>query len=139
MTFAPFTAQLPWPPSVNNSRLPGIVGGRARLIRSKDSIAWTKTAAMHLLLWHVPKAALAVSLAVVIEARPIFRGRKDDLRRRDLDNLVKPVLDVLKQHGAIADDRWVDRIEVRRAQPCEGGLLIVTVLPHALITEGAKA
>ena len=77
--------------------------------------------------------ALAVPVSVSIVAHPARldrRGHRMDLRKRDLDNLVKPVLDVLKQHGALADDRWVDRIEVRRAPVCDGGVIRVTVAPY---------
>ena len=35
-------------------------------------------------------------------------------RRRDLDNLIKPMLDMLQLAGIVADDRWVDDIRLSR-------------------------
>ena len=35
-------------------------------------------------------------------------------RVRDLDNLIKPILDSLQKAGVIPDDRWVDVVEARR-------------------------
>ncbi len=44
-------------------------------------------------------------------------------RRRDLDNLIKPVLDLLVAGCVIADDRWVDEILIRRGTlPPKGGV-----------------
>lgn len=40
-------------------------------------------------------------------------------RRRDLDNAIKPILDMIVQHGLIEDDRWVDEITIRRVAPKE--------------------
>ena len=35
-------------------------------------------------------------------------------RRRDIDNIVKPTLDVLVKAGAVPDDRWCDYIRIER-------------------------
>lgn len=37
-------------------------------------------------------------------------------RRRDLDNLVKPILDALQHEGIIRDDRYVDHIHIERTE-----------------------
>ena len=35
-------------------------------------------------------------------------------RQRDLDNLVKPICDLLQYSGVLPDDRWVDEITMNR-------------------------
>ena len=35
-------------------------------------------------------------------------------RRRDLDNIIKPLLDSMQKVGVIADDRWVDYLVAER-------------------------
>ena len=35
-------------------------------------------------------------------------------RKRDIDNLIKPILDSLQKSLVIADDRWVDFVSARR-------------------------
>lgn len=47
-------------------------------------------------------------------------------RRRDLDNIIKPSVDMLQKAGIIADDRMVDRIEALRT-PGSRGTMTVTV------------
>ena len=37
--------------------------------------------------------------------------------RRDLDNTIKPILDMLTHHRIMLDDRWVDEIHARRVTP----------------------
>ena len=46
-------------------------------------------------------------------------------RRRDIDNGIKPVLDLLVRHSIVKDDRWVDELVVRRVATTEP--LVVTV------------
>jgi Holliday junction resolvase RusA-like endonuclease len=49
-------------------------------------------------------------------------------RRRDLDNIAKPVIDTLVKAfgGALPDDRWCDRIELDREGP--DGRVHVTIV-----------
>lgn len=35
-------------------------------------------------------------------------------RKRDIDNAIKPIADMLVRHSLIEDDRWVDEYRVRR-------------------------
>lgn len=54
------------------------------------------------------KTGLRVEMAVGIDYR------------RDLDNVIKPVMDALADAGVIPDDRYVDVIEARRDQSVDG-------------------
>jgi crossover junction endodeoxyribonuclease RusA len=49
-----------------------------------------------------------------------------DRRRRDLDNILKPLLDVMEEYGVVPDDEQIDVLTVRRRE--RGGYVIVNVL-----------
>ena len=51
-------------------------------------------------------------------------------RRRDLDNIAKPILDTLVASLGLPDDRWCDRIELDREGPV--GRAYVTIIGGAL-------
>ena len=50
-----------------------------------------------------------------------------DRRRRDLDNIQKPVLDALEHAGIYADDSQIDLLVTRRREAVPGGRLLVKV------------
>ena len=61
-------------------------------------------------------------IALALDASP------PDRRRRDLDNLQKPVLDALEHAGIYADDSQIDLLVTRRREVVPGGRLEVEVL-----------
>jgi len=48
-------------------------------------------------------------------------------RRYDIDNRIKPILDLLTKARVIDDDSLVDRIECHRMEPCKPGRALVRV------------
>ena len=50
-----------------------------------------------------------------------------DRRRRDLDNIQKPVLDALEHAGVYVDDSQIDLLITRRCEPTKGGRLEVRI------------
>jgi len=50
-----------------------------------------------------------------------------DKRRRDLDNMIKAVLDAMQHGGLYADDSQIDELYICRGEMIEGGMLIVDV------------
>ena len=48
-----------------------------------------------------------------------------DRRRRDLDNIAKPVLDVLEHAGVYEDDSQVDMLVTRRREPVRAGKVMI--------------
>lgn len=76
----------------------------------------------------------AVAEAVLLQARGIhLDGRlaltiivqPPDRRRRDLDNVLKGLLDAMQHSGLIADDGNIDILSIVRANPIQGGRLVV--------------
>lgn len=52
-----------------------------------------------------------------------------DRRRRDLDNLLKPLLDSLVHAGVVKDDSLIDDLRIVRKHPVVDGAVIVEVAP----------
>ncbi|MBK9187353.1 MAG: RusA family crossover junction endodeoxyribonuclease [Phycisphaerales bacterium] len=109
------TLTLPWPPSVNHyyRRV-----GNVTLI-SKEGRRFRKRVAGEVLLAGSPR--VEGRLAVWIVASP------PDLRRRDLDNVQKALLDALQHAGVYGDDSQIDRITVERGLQTSGGMVLVQV------------
>lgn len=88
---------LPFPPSSNN-----LFPGKERRFPSKAYKAWREAAGRMM-----PSAGR-------IDGPYILRLCLDrpDKRARDLGNLEKAVSDLMKTHGLIQDDRFMDRLEM---------------------------
>ena len=108
---------LPWPPSVN--RYYRNVAGVTKI--SAEGRAY-RAAVVNLLAEHRTVPPLAGAVAVDIEAH------MPDRRRRDLDNLLKGLLDALTHAGLWLDDSQVADLRIRRA-PTIGGMVKVRVTP----------
>lgn len=109
---------LPWPPSVNtywrhpsSGPLAGrhLISGKGRLYRALVQ------GICHL------KPNVAGALSVEIKAYP------PDRRTRDLDNILKSLLDSLVHANIIADDGNIDRLLIERQHVIAGGKVIVTI------------
>ena len=99
-------AALPWPPSVNSYwRSPPRLG---RTILSERGRAYREAAVQLLMVQRLHGRLTPGRLSIVLSAFP------PDERTRDLDNLLKPVLDVLTHAGTIEDDGQFDRLTIER-------------------------
>lgn len=86
------------PPSLNNL----FINAKKGRLKSPEYRAWQVRSVLHLRKqggWHVPGS---------IHVRVTFNRSET---RADLDNLVKPILDLLMAAGRISDDRNVRKIE----------------------------
>ena len=106
---------LPWPPTVNTYWRS--VGGRVLI--SRDGREYRKAIAELAAAEAWPKFGNA-RLSVAIEAW------MPDKRRRDLDNLLKSLLDSLTHAGVWDDDSQIDALAIWRA-PLIGGMCKVEV------------
>ena len=108
------TLTLPWPPTVNTYYRN--VNGQMKI--SEKGRAYRQTVADQVLIQRGAKQ-LAGRLHVAIDAHV------PDKRRRDLDNLLKSVLDSLTHAGCWLDDEQIDALMIVRAPI--GGMLKVRI------------
>lgn len=102
--------RLPLPPSTNmmfiNARN---ATGRGRF-PSPAYKAWKKSAANALTIaaWDMPSKPYAVTIRVNVN------------HQSDIDNRVKPILDLLVSHKVIVGDQWIDELHVYRDRTVDG-------------------
>lgn len=108
-----YSYTLPFPPSTN--RLWRIAG--KRMYRSKRYMEWIGECALALELEARPEIDYPFNIEIVA-------GRPDK-RRRDLDNLSKPILDVLQHCQVIKDDCFANRITMMWATDIEGAKVTI--------------
>ena len=131
------TLKLPWPPSINSMYQQGIIGGvhkkaRASMFLSQAGKDYRILALEAISVQRVPRNTLAGRLKVDAIAYP------PDARTRDLDNLWKSALDVLKHNQVITDDGHIDDLHVRRACQVTGGSFVITISEIAAAFESRQ-
>lgn len=124
---------LPWPPTVNTywrSIMSGPLAGRVLI--SERGREYRKHVAEQVLMLSIPRGVLTGKLAVDIHAMP------PDRRARDLDNLLKGLLDSLVHAGVLADDSDIDDLRIRRFGIRPGGeiQMRITEIPGAATQSG---
>lgn len=116
------TFKLDWPPTVNTywrvTKDARHAGMRVHL--SNKGRKYKEQAYLQMLEQSVLKGTESARYEVLIDAYV------PDRRRRDLDNILKPLLDVMEEYGVVPDDEQIDVLTVRRRE--RGGYVIVNVL-----------
>ncbi len=112
---------LPWPPSVNHywRRC------KDRYFISAEGKNYRETV-NYLSLKARDKFSVEDRLEMIIQAYP------PDKRRRDLDNVLKSLLDSLQHAGVYSDDSQIDSLSIERKLPLRGEV-VVTI--QSLTTE----
>lgn len=108
--------ELRWPPTVNHY----YTVARKRKILSEQGRAYKDLCYWAMLEQGTPKLK-GPRYCVTIIARP------PDNRRRDLDNILKPILDALGEYGAITDDSKIDDLRITRFAKVPNGSIRVVI------------
>jgi len=112
---------LPYPPSLNhyyrNVRGRTLISAEGRRYRARV------------------KACLVGSIPLRNRLRVIVRVCPPDRRRRDLDNVLKALLDALQHARAYEDDGQIDHLDVRRGPIVKGGRILLTIEPLKTVGE----
>lgn len=97
---SPIYLELPFPPSVNNLFINGKAGkGR---FPSPTYRAWKTEASL--------RAHLSSSQRIEGPFAVQINAVRPDRRRRDIDNLIKPLVDLLVSQGIVTDDSEMQQI-----------------------------
>lgn len=92
---------VPYPPSVNRIWRQG----KGRVHKAKEYTDWIALAA-----WEI-RAQLGPKKVITQPFKLELRVNRPDKRKRDLDNLLKPILDLIAHYGLIENDslcHWID-------------------------------
>lgn len=108
MTNTALVLTLPWPPSVNTYWRSLVIRNRVRVLLSEDARKYHIDCLARTLEEHGILRPMAGRLEVHV------RVFMPDRRRRDLDNMLKALLDTLKKIGAIKDDSQIDHLTITR-------------------------
>lgn len=112
---------LPWPPSVNSYwRHPSRGPLAGRHLISEEGRQY-RNVILSLARVNQHDRSFAGSLGIEIKAHP------PDRRKRDLDNILKALLDSITHAGVIVDDSCLDAIAIARMPPVKGGRVDVTI------------
>jgi crossover junction endodeoxyribonuclease RusA len=113
------TIKLPWPPSVNHYWRHVRIGRAIRVHISQEGAAYRRDVRSICKVYRVPRVEGRLTVAVSVVA--------PDKRKRDLDNLLKGLLDALCHAGVYEDDSQIDQLTITRGKQATPGHVIVTV------------
>jgi crossover junction endodeoxyribonuclease RusA len=108
--------ELRWPPTANHYYFVA----NKRKVLSQEGRAYKELCGWGMAEQGTPKLK-GPRYAIQIVARP------PDNRKRDRDNLLKPILDALVDFGAITDDSKVDDLRIVRMSKVKSGSIQVLI------------
>ena len=111
---------LPFPPTVNTYWRHTFKGGRLHVYITDKGRAYRDDVIQLLRVMNAPRFGTA-RLKIHFIAFP------PDRRRRDLDNLLKALLDSLEHGGVFADDEQIDDLRITRGGVTTGGEIEVRI------------
>jgi crossover junction endodeoxyribonuclease RusA len=117
------TLNLPYPPSANSYwRHPdrGALAGKHLL--SENGRKYRRAVSLIV-------GAARARLGLAVPVRMVVTAHMPDRRKRDLDNLLKGLLDALQYAGVYESDSQIDDLRIMRGPVIKGGSVIVQIAP----------
>lgn len=111
-----FATDLPYPPTVNTYWRHAVVGRACRVFTTKEGKEYRKLVRALL----IGVQSYSGRLMVIVTAHP------PDKRKRDLDNILKALLDAM-QGSLYEDDSQIDQLLIKRGDVIKGGKVRVTI------------
>lgn len=111
---------LPFPPSTNGLYT-NRKGGRAKTPGYK---AWQEEAGLRLNRQRVGRIEGPYHLVVDLE-RPTKKNGEPSKAKRDLDNYVKAISDLIVTHGVVEDDRYLESVRIAWSDHAKGAFVTV--------------
>lgn len=102
---------LPYPPSANHYWFIVACKGGGRKVLGKKGKEYRESV----------KTALRGSQELSGRLKLTVSAHAPDRRKRDLDNILKALLDSMEDAGIYKDDNQIDEIHVFRSEPIKGG------------------
>lgn len=112
---------LPYPPSVNRYYRHIVMGKSARTLISRDGRAYREMVGRIIAEAQHTGLPYTRDLCIVVEVYP------PDRRQRDLDNILKSLLDSLETAGVMVNDSQVAELHLVRRAVRKGGAVVVVV------------
>ena len=121
---------LPYPPSVNHYKVMGRLkqSQNGKIYREMVNSPETKRfyyEVFMLVRQKPPKSFDSATISIDLDVCP------PDARKRDIDNVAKPVLDALQKAGLYNDDNQVSRLLIQRCPIISQGQIIVRISEYA--------
>jgi len=111
-----YLIELPWPPTVNTYWR----HAKGKTYLSTKGKSYRKSVEMAVLLAGGRRNLLGDLFISIIATPP-------DMKKRDLDNLLKAPLDALAKCGVYEDDSQICRLQIERTKPSKPGLLLIEI------------
>jgi len=124
------TVALPYPPSVNHYWRR--VGPRTVISRQGRAYRREVAAAVERIDRVAEQMPLTGPLSVEVSLYP------PDRRRRDLDNVLKALLDALQHAGVYLDDSLIEHLSVEKRDVVDGGKAVVVIRRRCILPDGTE-
>lgn len=124
------TVELPYPPSVNHYWRR--VGPRTLISRQGRAYRRDVATAVRRIDRAADRLPLIGPLSVKVSLYP------PDRRRRDLDNVLKALLDALQHAGVYPDDSLIEHLSVEKRDVVDGGKAVVVIRRRCILPDGTE-
>lgn len=121
---------LPYPPSVNHYKTVGKIVTTQNGKKYQQRVDTSETKAFYYHVWIKIRESMAlkrIETALISTIDMKVWLYPPDKRKRDIDNVIKPLLDSLVKGGLLQDDSQINRLLIERRSIIKQGRVIVRI------------